>query len=158
MTNKLVVIINSLKVQKIKKILLYIPNYSCLQNPWLGSYRPQIPFLSVLNWICWPPPKKIPGYATALYCWASRYWRWRHTVFFEEWGVSGPTTQRQTSDDRNLHQQRHENLKRRKFLFTLRLRQCRLPRVFSKDLFAMVSPPCRSKRKADWKSFDRSGG
>ena len=58
MTNKLVVIINSLKVPKIKKILLYemkflVPNYSCLQNPWLGSYRPQIPVLSVLNWICW---------------------------------------------------------------------------------------------------------
>ena len=36
MTNKLVVIINSLKVTKIKKILLYemkflVPNYSCLQ-------------------------------------------------------------------------------------------------------------------------------
>ena len=53
MTNKLVVIINSLKVQKIKKNLLYemkflVPNYSCLQNPWLGGYRPQIPVLSVL--------------------------------------------------------------------------------------------------------------
>ena len=38
MTNKLVVIIKSLKVPKIKKILLYemkffVPNYSCLQNP-----------------------------------------------------------------------------------------------------------------------------
>ena len=38
MTNKLVVIINSLKVPKIKKILLYemkflVQNYSCLQNP-----------------------------------------------------------------------------------------------------------------------------
>ena len=38
MTNKLVVIINSLKVPKIKKMLLYgmkflVPNYSCLQNP-----------------------------------------------------------------------------------------------------------------------------
>jgi len=38
MTNKLVVDINSLKVPKIKKILLYemkffVPNYSCLQNP-----------------------------------------------------------------------------------------------------------------------------
>jgi len=38
MTNQLVVIINSLKVPKIKKILLYemkflVPNYSCLQNP-----------------------------------------------------------------------------------------------------------------------------
>ena len=38
MTDKLVVIINSLKEQKIKKILLcemkfLVPNYSCLQNP-----------------------------------------------------------------------------------------------------------------------------
>jgi len=38
MTNKLVVIINSLKVPKIKKILLYemkvlVPNYNCLQTP-----------------------------------------------------------------------------------------------------------------------------
>ena len=37
-TNKLVVIINSLNVQKIKNILLYemkflVPNYSCLQKP-----------------------------------------------------------------------------------------------------------------------------
>ena len=53
MTDKLVVILNSLKVPKIKKILLYeikflVPNYSCLQNPWLGGYRSQIPVLSVL--------------------------------------------------------------------------------------------------------------
>ena len=69
MTNKLVVIINSLKVTKIQKILLYemkflVPNYSCLQNPWLGGYRPQIPVLSVrcpqLNLLN-PPPKKILG-------------------------------------------------------------------------------------------------
>ena len=63
MTNKLVVIINSLKVPKIKKILLYevkflVPNYNCLQNPWLGGYHPQIPVLSVLNWICWTPSKQ----------------------------------------------------------------------------------------------------
>ena len=62
MASKLVVIINSRKVPKIKKILLYemkflVPNYSCLQNPWLGSYRPQIPVLSVLNWICWTPSR-----------------------------------------------------------------------------------------------------
>ena len=25
-----------------------VPNYSCLQNPWLGGYRPQIPILYVL--------------------------------------------------------------------------------------------------------------
>jgi len=38
MTNKFVVIINNLKVPKIKKLLLYqikfiLPNYSCHQNP-----------------------------------------------------------------------------------------------------------------------------
>ena len=53
MTNKLVVIINSLKVPKIKKILLYetkflVRNYSCVQNPRLRGYSPQIPVLSVL--------------------------------------------------------------------------------------------------------------
>jgi hypothetical protein len=32
-----------------------IPNYSCLQNPWLGGHCPQIPVLSVLSWICWTP-------------------------------------------------------------------------------------------------------
>ena len=65
MTDKLVVIINSLKVQKIKKIFLYemkflVPNYSCLQNPWLGDYLPRSPFSlsSVLNWICWTPPEQ----------------------------------------------------------------------------------------------------
>ena len=38
-----------------------VPNYSCLQNPWLGGYRHQIPVLSVLNWICWNPRKKFLG-------------------------------------------------------------------------------------------------
>ena len=61
MANKLVVII-----PKIKKMLLYemkfiVPNYSCLQNPWLVGYRPQIPILSVLSWICWPPRTKFLG-------------------------------------------------------------------------------------------------
>jgi len=73
MTNKLVVIIHSLKVPKIKKIILYetkflVPNYSCLQNPWLWGYHPQITVLSVLypqlNLLNPPPAKKIPGYAT----------------------------------------------------------------------------------------------
>jgi hypothetical protein len=63
MTNKLVVIINSLKVKKIK-ILLYgmkflVRNYSCLQNPWLGGYRPQIPVLCPqLNMLNPPPPEQ----------------------------------------------------------------------------------------------------
>ena len=65
MTNRLV-IINSLKVPKIKNILLYemkflVPNYFCLQNHWLGGYCPQIPFLSVpcpqLNLLNSPPPR-----------------------------------------------------------------------------------------------------
>ena len=52
-TNKLVVIINSLKVPKIKNILLYemkflVPNYSCFQKPWLGGYCPRISVFSVL--------------------------------------------------------------------------------------------------------------
>jgi len=72
-TNKFVVIINSLKVPKIKKILLYemkflVLNYSCLQNTWLGGYCPQIPVLFFLcpqlNLLNPPTPKKIPGYAT----------------------------------------------------------------------------------------------
>ena len=77
MTNKLVVIINSLKVPKIKKILLYemkflVPNYGCHQNPLLGGFRLQIPFLFVLcpqlNLLN-PPSNKIPWYATgSLYC------------------------------------------------------------------------------------------
>ena len=73
----MVVIINSLKVPKIKKILLYemkflVRNYSCLQNPWLGGYCPQIPALSVpypqLNLLNPAPPNKITGYA---HCWTS---------------------------------------------------------------------------------------
>ena len=52
-----------------KKMLPYemkflVPNYSCLQNPWLGGYRPQIPVLSALcpqlNLLN-PPPKKFLG-------------------------------------------------------------------------------------------------
>ena len=74
MTNKLVVIVNSLKVPKITKILLcemkfLVPNYSCLQDPWLGSYRPQIPVLCVLcpqlN-LLKPHPKQNSWDATAL--------------------------------------------------------------------------------------------
>ena len=61
-TNKLVVIINSLKVPNIKKILIYemkflVPNYSCLQNPWLGATAPRSPFsLSSTEFVEPPPP------------------------------------------------------------------------------------------------------
>ena len=69
MTNKLVFIINSLKVPKIKEILLFemkflVPNYSWLQNPWLGAAAPQIPVLSSAEFVELPL-NKIPGYATA---------------------------------------------------------------------------------------------
>ena len=81
-TNKLVVIINSLKVPKIKKILLYemkflVPNYSCLQNPWLWGLPPPDPRslcpLSSTEFVEPPTPDKILGYATA--------WLPRHVTF-----------------------------------------------------------------------------
>ena len=66
MTNKLVVIINSLKVPKIKKILLYemkflVPNYSCLQIRGVTIPRSPFSLSSVLNWICWTSLKKFLG-------------------------------------------------------------------------------------------------
>ena len=79
MTNKLVVIINSFKVPKIKRILLYemkflVPKWSCLQNPWRGGYAPISPFSlsSVLNWICWTPPEKN---SWVRHCQWSTLWR-----------------------------------------------------------------------------------
>jgi len=70
MTNKLVVFINSLKVPKIKKILLYeikflVPNYNP-QEPLTRGLPPPDPrfSLSQLNLLNPPPPNKIHGYAT----------------------------------------------------------------------------------------------
>jgi len=66
-TNKLIVIINSLKVPKLKKISLYemkflVPNYSCLQNPLLwGSTASRSPFslcLSSTEFVEPPPPEQ----------------------------------------------------------------------------------------------------
>ena len=60
------------KVPKIKKILPYemkflVPNYSCLQNPWLGGLPLPDPCslcpLSSTEFVE-PLRKKIPGYAT----------------------------------------------------------------------------------------------
>ena len=53
MTNKLVVVTINLKVLKTEKFLLYkmkflVPNYSCLQKPWLVGYQRQILVFSVL--------------------------------------------------------------------------------------------------------------
>ena len=83
MTNKSVVIINSLKVPKIKKILLYemkflVPNYSCLQNSWPGCYRPLDPCslcpLSSTEFVGNPPPQtKFLG--TPLACIDLTWWR-----------------------------------------------------------------------------------
>jgi hypothetical protein len=76
MTNKLVVIIKSLRVPKIKKILLYemkflVPNYSCLSRPLTRGLPPPDPRslcpLSSTEFVGTPPPpNKIPGYATDL--------------------------------------------------------------------------------------------
>ena len=43
-----------------------VPNYSCLQNPWLGGLPPPDPrSFCPVNWICLTPlPNKIPEYAT----------------------------------------------------------------------------------------------
>ena len=70
MTNKLVVIIKSLKLSKFKKILLYemkflVQNYSCLQNPWLVSYAPDPPSVCSLSSTEFVETiENIPGYAT----------------------------------------------------------------------------------------------
>ena len=57
-----------------------VPNYSCLQNPWLGGHRPQIPVLSVLcpqlNLLKPPPPEKIPGFANG---WDIYSHEWKRT-------------------------------------------------------------------------------
>ena len=75
MTNKLVVIINSLKLPKIKEILLYemnflVPNYSCLQNPWLGGYRPPNP-----HSLCPLSPTEFVEPPTEQNSWV-RHWIW----------------------------------------------------------------------------------
>ena len=101
MTNKLVVIISSPKVPKINKILLYemkflVPNYCCLQNPWLVGYRPPDPrSLCPLSWTEFfeppaPGPNKIPGYATG---------RRNHSVMFAHFNFS-----EMTSFSRNFHE------------------------------------------------------
>ena len=74
MTNKLVVIINSLKVPKMKKILLYemkflVQNYSRFQNPWLPPRRSPFSLSSVLNWICWTPPPPEKNSRVRHWCW-----------------------------------------------------------------------------------------
>ena len=73
MTNKLVAIINSLKVLKVKKILLYemkflVPNYSCLQNPWLGGTTPRSLFSLSSTEFVEPPPAEQNSWV--------RHWLW----------------------------------------------------------------------------------
>jgi hypothetical protein len=94
MTNKLVVIINSLKVPKIKKILLYemeflVPNYSCLQIRGLPLPDPRsLCPLSSTEFVD-PPPEKnswVRHCAPWIYLWkwclltevpaAAYYWRY----------------------------------------------------------------------------------
>ena len=92
MTNKLVVIINSLKLPKIKKILLYemkflVPNYCCLQNPWLGAMPPHprsLCPLSSTEFVEPPlPSKKFLGtpLSTASLNSECSSWAWRLKVF-----------------------------------------------------------------------------
>ena len=72
-----------------------VPNYSCLQNHWLGGYRPQIPVQSVLcpQLKCWTPaPRKnfLGTPLTARLCrlnWFVASFRWREnsTHNFEDY-------------------------------------------------------------------------
>jgi len=73
MTNKLVVIINSQKYQKLRKFYYIKWNFlyqitAASRTPDWGATAPRSPssLSSILNWICWTSHrKKIPGYATA---------------------------------------------------------------------------------------------
>ena len=71
MTNKLVVVINSLKVSKIKKILLYAMKLQLPQEPLTKGLPPPDPRslcpLSSTEYVETPLQNKIPGYATALH-------------------------------------------------------------------------------------------
>jgi len=45
------------------EVKFLVPNYSCLQKPWLGATAPRSPFslssvLNWINWICWNPPEQ----------------------------------------------------------------------------------------------------
>jgi len=98
MTNKLVIIINSIKVPKIKKILLYemkflVTNYSCLQNFWLGGYRPPDPLslypLSSTEFVDLPP---LEQNSWVRHCWyavcthnISRSCAWEITFYYVEY-------------------------------------------------------------------------
>jgi hypothetical protein len=57
-----------------------VPNCSCLQNPWLGGYRPQIPVLSVLcpqlNLLNPPPPPKKKNSWVRHWSWCKILWNW----------------------------------------------------------------------------------
>jgi hypothetical protein len=98
MTNKLVVIINSLKVPKIKKILLYemkflVPNYSCLQNPWLGGVTPPTPpfSLSSIEFV-YPSPTPSPEQNSWVRHWVGwldfDYWREQN---YHRWAINSRT-------------------------------------------------------------------
>ena len=73
-----------------------VPNYSCLQNPWLRGYSLQIPVLSVLcpqlNFLTPPPPKKFlgtpleEGQSTVSYM--SWYRNWRGKNGIREWRLA----------------------------------------------------------------------
>jgi hypothetical protein len=65
MINKLVVIINSLKVPKIKKLLLYEIITAASRTPDLGATTTRSPFSLSSTEFVEPPPKQNSRYATA---------------------------------------------------------------------------------------------
>jgi hypothetical protein len=66
-----------------------LPNYSCLQNPWLGGYRPQIPVLSVLcpqlNLLNPPPKNSWVRHCNYILLGWSNKGRWEGWGMKQEW-------------------------------------------------------------------------
>ena len=77
-----------------------LPIYSCVQNPWLEGYRPQIPVLCPQLNLLNPPPNKIPGYATG----------WNITKFYKSKSINNASccplfqndSQTRNNDPRNI--------------------------------------------------------
>jgi len=114
MTNKLVVIINSPKLPKIKKLLLYemkflVPNYSCLQNPWLGgATAPRSPFSLSITEFVEPPPPRTNFLGTPLVINVHTYSRKVSVISCQSLMKLGVS--RQTSEKKCSNIKFHENL------------------------------------------------
>ena len=61
-----------------------VPNYSCLQNPWLGGYHPRSPFcLSSTEFVEPPPPTKFLGMPLVTPCVSIHLFQWSAGVQYD---------------------------------------------------------------------------